>query len=766
MAVFTALATAIVGAFATAGTIFGSALLFNTVVGVVAAGLAFATAKVLGVFEAPTGNYQDPGVKIQLAPDTSNKIGIAYGRNFMSGPITDVAISNQNKTMHYCITLSEYVEGGTYTVNQVFRDTANLNFSGANVISQTNKNSTNVVQIANKIRCRVYAGNTNANAQIFPSSGAVNATTMMPHWTNTTDYSMEDLVFAMIEVDYDNENGLTGLGAINFDITNSVSNPGNVLIDYLNNSRYGCGLSNDIIDVNSITGTANTSLYGYSAEQVSYINNANVSVTQDRWQINGMLSAFDNTMSNIDKICQNCATWFMFDSKQGKFKVIPNRPTASTFSLNDDNIISKISVSSTELYSLFNVAEVEYADKNRRDQQNLVRVETPAGLLNPNEPENIVSYRLDMVNDNVRAQNLANIDLNQARKGMVVTCTVDYTGIQIDVGDVVDITNDDYGFVAKEFRVVKTTENMNDGTYGVALTLLEYDPDIYITPANVVETGYLPPTDIAVVPVVPALPPTVFNTYITGITTYSTSGSGVGANFTVFKNPQTALYTYVYPVSGGSGFAPGDTVTVSGTYLGGVEPLNNLTFTVATVSAGAVTEANSVSGTALVYDPDIYGGYIQTGAIGNASVGTQVEDKPAPNVSISNADVIADIIPVRPLDFLKGSGLEPGEYSFIAGVAPIGSLVQPTANYSLVANVNIEYGNGYVQNEYFGINADNIDNIPSILEANQKITISEGAVNGNVVLKGRNTLNPNPSAEIGFTNMRYDWMKINKADIF
>ena len=530
MAVFTAIASAIVGAFATAGTIFGSTLLFNTVVGVVAGGLAFATAKVLGVFDPPDLG-PDPGVKIQLAPSTDNKIGIAYGRNFMSGPITDVAISNSNDTMNYCITLSERVVGGTYTVNEIFRDTSTLNFASGNasVASQTNPNSTNVSTIAGKIRCRVYAGGTAASNQIFPSSGTqVAATTMMPHWTNTTNYSMEELVFAMVQVDYDAENGLTGLGGMTFDITNSVSNPGDVLIDYMNNTRYGAGLSNAIIDVTSITGAANTSLKGYAAETVSFTNNSGASATQDRWQINGYLSTFTDAGTNIAKICQAAATFFMFDTKTGKFKVIPNRPTASTFSLNDDNIVSKIGVTGTELYALYNKSKVEFNDQNRRDQSNSIEISTPASELNDNEPENIAEFRLDLINDPIRATQIANIDLSQSRKGMVVTCTTDFSGMQIDVGDVVDLTNADFGFTAKEFRVMKHEEQLaDDGMITCALTLLEYNDAVYVQPA-VTDSALQLPIDIPTIPIVPIVIPGVFDgTFGNVIVNQSTYGNVV-----------------------------------------------------------------------------------------------------------------------------------------------------------------------------------------------------------------------------------------------
>lgn len=534
MAVFTAIASAIVGAFATAGTIFGSTLLFNTVVGVVAGGLAFATAKVLGVFDPPDLG-PDPGVKIQLAPSTDNKIGVAYGRNFMSGPITDVAISNSNDTMNYCITLSERVVGGTYTVNEIFRDTSTLNFASGNasVASQTNPNSTNVSTIAGKIRCRVYAGGTASTNQIFPTSNKVDATTMMPHWTNTTNYSMEELVFAMVQVDYDAENGLTGLGGMTFDITNSVSNPGDVLIDYMNNTRYGAGLSNAIIDVTSITGAANTSLKGYAAETVSYTNNSGASATQDRWQINGYLSTFTDAGTNIAKICQAAATFFMFDTKQGKFKVIPNRPTASTFNLTDDNIVSKIGVTGTELYALYNKSKVEFNDQNRRDQSNSIEISTPASELNDNEPENIAEFRIDLINDPIRATQIANIDLSQSRKGMVVTCTTDFSGMQIDVGDVISLTNADFGFTAKEFRVMKHEEQLaDDGMITCAITLLEYNADVYVQPA-VTDSALQLPIDIPLIPIIPIVIPGVFDGTFGNVTVNQDSYGNVVVNDTM-----------------------------------------------------------------------------------------------------------------------------------------------------------------------------------------------------------------------------------------
>ena len=786
MAVFTYIATAIVGSFLAAGatTILGSALLYSTVVGVVAAGLGLITAKLLGVFDVP-GAGPDPGTKIQVAPSTDNKIGVAYGRNFMSGPITDVNISNQNKTMHYCITLSEVADGhgtSTYTSNQVFWGDRKLNFTGANVSSFTDPNSTAKEDWANKIRIRIYAGGTAAANQVFPTSGAVDATTMMPHWTNTTAYSMEDLVFAMIELDYDAENGLTGLGAMSFDLTNSKHNPGEVLFDYLKSDRYGCGLANADINITSILGTANTNMLGYCNEQIDFTNNAGSAATIDRFQINGYLSTFNSCMDNVDKICRNSATYFTFDGKLGQFSAVPNRAylaseLAAAFVLNDDNIVSKITITSTELYNTLNSVTVAFADQNRKDQTNTVISETPGSDRNTGEPDNNLEYRAELVNNNIHARQLGNIDLNQSREGMVVNLVGDYSCLQIDAGAVVKLNNTDYGFSDKLFRVMMNKELFTEnGMITCELLLLEYDPSAYTVAAVTESEEEDDPIDIPPLPPLPPIiPPIVWRNIFVGVTQDATTGTGTGAIFTIVKkaNANTSLagtYSFVFPSTVGSGHSVGDVITIDGGQLGGVTVTNNCTFRVASVTGGGgIDTVDTILGAALVYDAFTWGNTVMTDQLANLSVGAQIEDQPASNLAFANANTTVNIFTPRELDFTSSlDGIEPGEYSLVASGTPIGALPSgaTTANYTIGANVVLRFADGTGSFINTGNNRDNEPGIPPIIQAVRKITIPAGTTSGNIVLEGRNTLAPNAGGQVGFTNLKYDLVKISKGDIF
>lgn len=478
MAIFTAIATAIVGAIGVTG------LVATIATSVISAGLALGTAKLLGVFEPPkmkggsSASQKDPGVKIQLPPATDNKVPRMYGRNYTGGIITDAQIANQNKTMYYCLTISEYNDEDDWSVLSIYRDDALLNFTDENVISITDPNSTTGASVANKMRCRVYAGGSGSAYQIFPTTGAVNAYDVMPGWTSS--HSMEDLVFAIFEMDYDSENGLTGLGTITFELNNSLNNPANVLLDYLQNDRYGAGLSNAYIDTDSFDVWRD-----YSSANVDYVDTSNATVQHSRYQIDGALSMFDSIKDNINKICQSGGAWFTYNSKMGKFGIVPNAPASNTtlanaFVFNDDNIISSISIGSTELFSLYNQIEVEYASVNQKDQTDVYFVEVPAGVRNPNEPDNKLDYRLHMVNDASRVATLANIDLNQSRFNTVLQFTSDFSAMQVDTGDVVKVTSELYGWTDKLFRVMRTVEKEDEeGVLSVDLTLLEYSLSVY-----------------------------------------------------------------------------------------------------------------------------------------------------------------------------------------------------------------------------------------------------------------------------------------------
>lgn len=441
-------------------------------------GLATATAKLFGIFDAPKAT-DDPGVKIQLPPATDNKVPRLYGRNYTGGIITDAEIKEQNKKMTYVLVISEYNDGDVWTVNNVYRDDKRLIFGGStldSVSSTYDANQTSAESWRDTFKVRVYAGNAYAQAQIFPAAQEDDARNLFDNWT--INNSMEDLVFAVVEVLYNDNQGVFGLGSFTFDLTNSVSEPSNVLLDYLQNPRYGPGITN--LDMSSFTEWA-----ALCNQSVSYYNSSNTFTTRPRYRINGALSMFDTVKDNISKVCQNGGAFFTFNSKTGNYGVVPLRAAtteekANAWTFDNAIITSKVQITSTELFSLYNQMTVEYPSVAQRDQTSTVYVDTPTSQRHPNEPDNPLNFKLMMTNSRSQAYNLANIDLRQGRLSQIIQFTADYSALQVDVGDVVKVDLAEYGWSDKLFRVMRLRELEDaDGALSVECTLLEYADSVY-----------------------------------------------------------------------------------------------------------------------------------------------------------------------------------------------------------------------------------------------------------------------------------------------
>lgn len=485
MAIFTYIATAIVTGITGAAVVAGTFAAFA--VSVIATGLAIATAR---LFMGRPKGLETEGVRVTIPPATNNRIPIIYGSVYQQGIITDARISDDRKTMTYVLVLGEKTQTGTYTVGDIYWNDQRLQFNGGtpySVASTVDADGTTSTNLAGLVRIWVYAGGVDSSYQIFPTSGAVNARTTIGE--STTTYTLTDLVFAVVQLDYNPDKGVTGLPSLTFQIQNSLKNPGLVLYDYLTSTRYGAGIDPSEIDTVSITSSTNAlSLYSWSLDQTGLIqfeSNKITPLNQARYEINGIITTNDNVMANAQKITMASNSWLTYDYGQGKWKSILNRAAtdaekSSAFHFTDDNIIGEITVTTTPLEDQFNEFEMEFPDRGLRDQLNYARESIAAGQRNSLEPNNQLRMRLEMVNNAVHAVRIGRIELKQSRVDLVVSFTADYSAIQVQAGDVVKITNTVYGFDADLFRVSRVREiESEDGNLTAEITALEYSDDVY-----------------------------------------------------------------------------------------------------------------------------------------------------------------------------------------------------------------------------------------------------------------------------------------------
>jgi hypothetical protein len=206
------------------------------------------------------------------------------------------------------------------------------------------------------------------------------------------------------------------------------------------------------------------------------------STLAQRYTINGVVNTDNPVMENLDQLARSSGCFLTYDALQGKWGVIINTTSASVKSFDNSNIIGPINITTTNLFDLYNRVEVEFPLLDTADKTDYVRIATPSGSRSPNEPDNTMKMTLNFCTEPVQAYLLGNIELGQSRLDKVVTFRTDYSALQLNAGDVIDITNDLYQFNQKQFRIITIREVDGDsGDLSCDITALEYSADIYST---------------------------------------------------------------------------------------------------------------------------------------------------------------------------------------------------------------------------------------------------------------------------------------------
>jgi len=466
--------------------------------------------------DTPNTNQQaqpNPGNPQQIPPAGNNKLPVVYGTGYVGGVITDLSITSDNQTLYWVFSLSEVTNTETGGTPDTF-SFGNIYWGGKLCIFDTSDltnvtglkdESTGVVQDINGYM-NIYLYKNGSNQPVNTTSTAIQVM-QQSGLVYTWDSSklMSNCVFAIVKLKYNTDRNLTGLNQTRFQITNSRNAPGDCIYDYLTSDRYGAALFTTQIDTTSIT-----ALNTYSNQVISYTPYSGGSATQKRFQFNGVVDTAQKIMPNIQMMADCCDCLIKYNEITGLWGVIVQKPAYTVaMALNDSNIISAITATPIDLSNSFNIVEVKFPDGTAKDSfasaEYDLAVIDPA-LLFPNEPVNKQSVNLNLVNSSVTAQYIANRFLKAAREDLQIQLEIDYTGLQLEAGDIVTVTNTNYGWTAKLFRLSKVTEKFSDsGQVSATLNLMEYNPAVYddysvtqFTPAP--NTGIGSATAIGVVP--------------------------------------------------------------------------------------------------------------------------------------------------------------------------------------------------------------------------------------------------------------------------
>jgi len=473
------------------GAIVGAVV---TVIGVVTAqpelvmmGVTMMASSIISAVTAPkipnqsTSSQLNTGTNVQVPPATNNKVPVVYGNSFIGGTVTDLSITSDNQNLYYVLTLCEVTGNGTDNIQfgDIYYGGKKVILSGTTVTGLLDT-STGLTDTAVNGLIHIYLYNNGSNSPVNTSQSAMSvmqSSGLVYQWGSTD--LMTNTVFAIVQITYNANANLTSISQTQFEILNPRTNTGDVLEDYLTNTVYGAAIPSNQLDTASLA-----ALTAYSNQLITFNNYMGVPSTQPRFKFNGAIDTTQNVMANLQDITQCCDCLLKYNEIYGQWSVIVQTPTTPVvMDINDSNIISAITVTTLDISSTYNIAQCQFPDITLNSSFNTSTVDLSVvdpTLLYPNEPPNSQTIKLPLVNNDVQAQLLATRFLKAARQDLQIQCTISFQGLELEAGDIVTVTNANYGWTAKPFRALRVEQTFTQSSgITVALLLQEYDAAVY-----------------------------------------------------------------------------------------------------------------------------------------------------------------------------------------------------------------------------------------------------------------------------------------------
>lgn len=482
----------------------------------------------------------NPGSRAQVPPAGDNKLPVIYGSAYVGGIVTDLSITQDNQQLYYVLTLAECTnteQGGTpdtYTFGDVYWGGKKVIFNATDAykVDSLLDESTGLydTSVAGKLEFYKYSNGSSSGVNTsLTAIEVMQADGLVYQWDGNK--LMSNCAFVIVKVTYSQKANLTGIQQTKFQLTNSRTKPGDCFFDYLTSIRYGGAISEGNIDTDSLD-----ALNTYCDGMFSYATGGGGFAEQTRFKFDGSLDTTQTIMQNLQLMSACCDCLIKYNEITGKWGVIVQTPTVvPVMDINNSNMVSAITITPIDIASSYNIAEVKFPDGTAKDSFNSAvfdLAEIDPALLYPNEPVNKQTISLPLVNNSVRAQYLATRFLKAAREDLQVQVDINYEGLQLEAGDVVTVTNSNYGWTAKQFRINKVAEKFgDDGSITASLNLMEFNAAVY-DDADVTEFTPAPNTGIGdplffgtlYAPTVTSLQPSITNPSFGLIVTAASSG--------------------------------------------------------------------------------------------------------------------------------------------------------------------------------------------------------------------------------------------------
>ena len=400
---------------------------------------------------------------------------IIYGTIRKGGVVSYVeSTGDTNKFLHQIIVLGGHEVNG---IGSVYINDATVTIGSDYFVSDARWKDADSNA---KIYIRKFTGADNQNVY-----STLNAITDPPEWKidgvapsagQDTNFKGEGIACLYVRMEYDQNVFAEGIplftaiveGKKVYDPRNSSTafsaNAALCIRDYLTSS-YG-------VDNTGVTLDTTFSAAANACDETVTLSGGG---TEKRYALNGVVSLDRSPSDILADMMTSCAATLFWGQGNWQLKVGEYTAAVKTFTL--DDFRSGISVETKPsrrdsfniVRGMFNSAADDYIRTDYPEIRSSTFITNDAGV------ESAVDLALPYTTSSAMAQRLAKMTLFRARESMTVSADFGLDAFNVQVGDVVGITNSRYGWSAKEFEVVgwKFSNDSSSGELSVSLTLRE-----------------------------------------------------------------------------------------------------------------------------------------------------------------------------------------------------------------------------------------------------------------------------------------------------
>ena len=272
------------------------------------------------------------------------------------------------------------------------------------------------------------------------------------------------------------------------------TNPAWCLLDYLTDTRYGKGLQDSEIDLQSFY---DASLI-CETQVTPYSGGSDINI----FDINTALDTSKTIIENVRELLKGCRGYLPYNA--GKYNLIIETTGTANITLTEDDIIGGYSLSTPPKNERYNRVIVGFVDPDRNYQVNETQFPPvdDSGLPSADQHATMKAedggfllegrFNFTTLTNQYQAEEMAEVILRRSREALSLGLNINFNAYDLSIGEIVNITHSSMGFSAKPFRVIGITFNQD---FTIGLSLVEHQ-DSHYTWATKTQAPTIPTTNL------------------------------------------------------------------------------------------------------------------------------------------------------------------------------------------------------------------------------------------------------------------------------